>query len=179
MKMNRILTIAGLAGLTFLCAGQAMAQPAGPGNFNFDPAQMQQMIMDNYREQLEIKDDAEWKIIGERIQKVLDARREVGLGGAMGGMGGMARMFGRGGQRGGGGQRAGGFGAFFPAPSPEEDALQKALDAKASNADLKAALGKLIAARKQKQANLEKAQAELRQVLTVRQEVSATLSGLL
>lgn len=63
--------------------------------------------------------------------------------------------------------------------SPEEEALQKALDAKASNADLKAALAKFVAARKQEQANLEKAQAELRQVLSVRQEASATLAGLL
>ena len=96
-------------------------------------------MMDAYREQLVIGNDDEWKIVGPRIQKVLDARREVGFGG---GMGGMARLFGRGGQRGGAGQRPGGFGAFMPTPSPEEEALQKAIDAKAPSAELKAALAK-------------------------------------
>ena len=130
---------------------------------------MQKMLMDGYREQLEISDDAERKIVEQRVQKILDARREVGLGGALGGM---ARMFGRGRQP-GGGQRAGGFGAFLPKPSPEEEALQKALDGKASNADFKAALAKFVEARKQKQDSLEKAQAELRQVLSVRDSSSA------
>jgi hypothetical protein len=57
--------------------------------------------------------------------------------------------------------------------------LEKAIDAKASNAELKAALAKFAEARKQKQANLEKAQAELRKVLTVRQEAIASRDGLL
>jgi hypothetical protein len=175
MKLNKVLVMAGVAGLLTMGGGIVSAQQPGQGNFNFDPAQMQKMMMDGYREQLEISKDEEWKLVEQRIKKVLDTRREVGFGG---GMGGMARMFGRGGQQ-GGGQRASGFGAFFPKPGPEEEALQKALDAKASSAELKVALTKFIEARKQKQANLEKAQAELREVLSVRQEASATLSGLL
>ena len=181
MKMNRVLAIAGLAGMLCLGAGKVQAQAnAGAGNFNFDPAQMQKLIMDNYRDQLEVKDDAEWKLIEERVQKVLDARREIGFGG-MGGMFGRMRRGGGenaapdGGQ--GGGRR--GMAAFLPTASPEEQALQKAIDSKASPAELKAATAKFLEARRQKQANLEKAQAELRKLLSVRQEAIASVSGLL
>jgi len=80
-------------------------------------------------------------------------------------------------QGGGGGQRRGGF--FNQTPSPEAEALQKAIDAKASKAELKAAMDKYVASRKAKQAELEQAQENLRKVLTSRQEAIATLNGLL
>ena len=57
--------------------------------------------------------------------------------------------------------------------------MQKAIESKASADELKAKLAKLREARKQKEANLEKAQEELRKVLSVRQEASAVLMGLL
>lgn len=184
MNMTRFLAIASTVSALCMGTSKTIAQPGqGGGNFNFDPAQIQKMMMDNYREQLEVKEDAEWKLIEDRIQKVTDARRETGFGGGMG----MMRMFGRGGQRGGGdpgqggGQRGGGrgFGGFAPTVSPEDEGLQKAIDSKATNAELKAALAKVVEARKQKQANLEKAQAELRKVLSLRQEAIASMSGLL
>ena len=172
------------AGMTDVAAQQGAPPPGGGGNFgpgNFDPARIQQMLMDRYREQLEVTDDATWKVIQERVQKVTDARREIGLGGM--GMGGMSRMFrrpGGEGQEGGQGRRAGAAASMFGmAPSVEEEALQKVIDAKASNAELKAALAKFVEARKQKQANLDKAQGELRQVLSVRQEAIASVLGLL
>jgi len=73
-------------------------------------------------------------------------------------------------------QRRGGFGG---APNPDADALQKAIDSKASKAEMKAALEKYMASRKASQAALEQAQADLRKVLTSRQEAIATLNGLL
>jgi ribosomal protein L15 len=185
MKMNQLLRVAGITAGLCLSASEGLAQQGGPGGgmFNFDPAEIQQRIMDNYREQLEVKDDAEWKLIQERVQKVVDARREIGFGGMGMGMG--MGMFGGRGPRGGGdnaapegGQRRG-FGAFGPTPSPEQAALQKAIDSKASPTELKAALAKYLEARKQKQTNLEKAQAELRKVLSIRQEAIASMSGLL
>jgi hypothetical protein len=183
MKINRFLAMAGIAGVLCLSSGKALAQAnPGQGNFNFDPAQIQKMMMDNYRDQLEVKDDAEWKLIEERVQKVMDARREIGFGG--GGMamfGGMRRRGGDnaapGGGQPGGGRR--GQNPFAAAPSPEEEALQKAIEGKATNAELKVALAKYVEARKQKQATLEKAQAELRKLLSVRQEAIASISGLL
>ena len=55
---------------------------------------------------------------------------------------------------------------MFGTPSPEAEALQKAIDSKASKAEMKAALDKYVASRKAKQADLEKAQAALRELLT-------------
>jgi len=160
--------------------GQTAPEGGSPGRRGFDPAQIQNFLLQNYREQLEIKDDAEWDIIRERIQKVLEARRDT----AFGGMGMMAGMFRRGGRGGGaeGGAAPGGnrgLAGLLPPTGPEEEALQKAIDAKASNAELKAALAKFHEARRQKQAQLEKAQADLRAVLSVRQEAIASMSGLL
>ncbi|MDB6067370.1 MAG: hypothetical protein JWR26_3578, partial [Pedosphaera sp.] len=76
----------------------------------------------------------------------------------------------------GGGRRGGMFGG---ASNPEADELQKAIDSKATTAELKAAVAKFVEARKQKQAALEKAQADLRKLLSVRQEAIAFSSGLL
>ena len=144
----------------------------GPGQGgNWDPAQFQQRMLERVKEQLEVTDDAEWKVIEPLVQKVMDARLAAFTGGR-----GFGGGFGRG-PRGGGDDQGGRRG--FGTPSPEAEALQKAIDAKASNAELKAAMAKYTAARKEKQADLEKAQADLRQVLSVRQEAIATSSGLL
>ena len=148
----------------------------GRGGFG-DPAQMQQRALDNAREALEVKDDTEWKALEPLIKNVLEkgmeARRE--------GMGAMGRlMFGRraGGDNadngGGGGNRR-----FAGNPSAELEALDKAIDAKATKDELKSAIAKLQEARKAKQAELDKAQADLRKVLTTKQEAVATSLGLL
>ncbi len=176
MRINRWLWMAGVAAVLSLGASQALAQQDNQGGRqgrgNFDPAQFRERMMQNLREQLEVTDDSEWKAIEPMVQKVMDAR--------MASMSGMGRgMFG--GRRRGGDnadqpqQRRGPFGQ----PNPEAEALQKAIDAKASKAEIKAALDKYVASRKVKQAELEKAQDDLRKVLTSRQEAIATLNGLL
>lgn len=138
-------------------------QDGGGGGRNFDMNEMRQRMMERTREQLEITDDAEWKALEPLITKVSEARMAVGFGRFGGGRGG----------------RGGGPGGGFGEPNPTAEALQKAIDAKASNAETKAALDKFVADRKAKQAALEKAQADLRKVLTPRQEAIATLNGLL
>jgi hypothetical protein len=185
MRINRTLIMAGVA-VAALALGltQGLAQnnngggPGGGGGWrNMTPEERQQRMMGYVKDTLEITDDTEWKAIQPLVQKVMDARM------SMAGMGGMGRMFGgrnRGGGGGGdnqgdqGGQRRGMFGQQ---PSPEADALQKAIDSKASKAELKAALAKYQDAHKAKQAELEKAQADLRKVLTARQEAIATVNG--
>ena len=129
--------------------------------------------MERYREGLEVKSDDEWKVIETRINKVMDARRDVGFGGGPGTFGRR-----RGGDNNGGGDenRRSRFGGE---PSPEAEALQKAVEAKASNDELKAKLAKYREAQKQKQAKLEAAQDDLRKVLSLRQEANAVLMGLL
>ena len=62
---------------------------------------------------------------------------------------------------------------------PVAEALQKSIDNHQSRAELKNALAKYVEARKRKQAELEKAQADLRPLLTSHQEATLVLMGLL
>ncbi len=63
--------------------------------------------------------------------------------------------------------------------NPEVEALRKAIENKASTAELKAKLANLRAARKKKEAELEKAQQDLLEILSTRQEAVAVTLGLL
>src|SRR3954468_69827 len=138
-RMTQMLAIAGVACVASFGSNKAFAQQDNGGGGrrrgNFDPAQMQefqQRRMDRLKEELEVKDD-EWTALQPLIQKVMDAQRGVmadRIGGAF-----------RGGRQGGGdnngggdnsGRRRGGFGGFGE-PSPEAEALQKAIESKASN----------------------------------------------
>ncbi len=153
--------------------------PGGPGGRqgrgNWDPEQMRQRMMERIREQLAVKDEAEWGVIESRIKKINDARSGMGRGfGGFGGPGGPGGSGGPGGRQ-GGRQGPGGFGQ----PNPDAEALQTALDSGASADDIKSKLTAYRAAAKQKEAQLEKAQDELRQLLSVKQEARAVLLGLL
>jgi hypothetical protein len=140
------------------------------GRGNFDPEQMRQRMMERYREQLVVKDDAEWSLIEARIKKINESRMGRGFGGPWGGPGGQGGQGGPGGRQGRGG---------FGQPNPDGEALQTALDSGASADDIKAKLATYRASAKQKEAQLEKAQDELRQLLSVKQEARAVLMGLL
>jgi hypothetical protein len=185
--LNHLLLTSAVSAALFLTDSQAMAQNNPGGGTqrqrngqgggrqrqgNFDPAQMQERMLQRYRERLEITDDQEWKAIQPRVQKVLDARMAVGTSGR--------GMFGRGGRQGGDANQAdqGQRRSLAPA-NPAAETLQKAVESKASTPEIKAALAKYLDNRKAKQAELEKAQEELRGVLTSRQEAIAALSGLL
>jgi len=193
-KMNQLLALTGACAL-LLSANQLSAQDnntgdrpqrrqggdnqggGGRGGFGGDPAERQQRMMDNVKEQLEVKDDTEWKALEPLVKKVMDARRES----MAFGVGGMMRGFGRGNRGGdqaggGGGGQRNQFGMETPA---EAEALQKAIDAKASNADIKAAVAKYRDAKKAKETALAKAQDELKKVLSVRQEAILVNNGTL
>lgn len=126
--------------------------PGGPGG-GFDPAQFEQRMMEQTRKSLNVTNDDEWAAIQPLIQKVMDARREAGGPGGRGRPGAQA--------------------------SSEQQALQQAIDASAPVAQIKDALAKYRAARKDKQAKLEAAQTNLKSVLSVKQEAQAVLLGLL
>jgi hypothetical protein len=180
-KLSQLMFVAGLATTLSLGTANLLGQDAnnadqggrrnrdrqggGPGGGNFDPEQMRARMMERVREQFGVKDDAEWKVISERIEKVSTARREMG-----GGMG----MFGGG--RGGPGGGRGGFGGE---PSPEATALRSAIENNASADDIKAKLAAYRESQKAKEAKLTKAQEDLRQVLTAKQEAAAVLAGYL
>lgn len=180
MKLKQILSVCGVTAALCLCAASLQAQDnggegggqgrrnrgpggqGGPGG-NFDPAQMQQRMMERNREQLGFTNDTDWSAVEPLIQKVTEARMAVGMG------------FG-GGRGGRGGQGGGPVG--FGQPNPERDALQKAIDDNAPSGQIKDALAKYKTSQKAKQAKLEAAQAELKKVLSVKQEAQATLMGL-
>ena len=179
-QFSRLMVIAGVAAIMGFTGSKALAQGRG----NFDPEQMRQRMMERYKERFEVKSDDEWKIISERIEKVMTAQRDARIGGF--------GAFGGGGRRGGGGDNAGGGdtnnnggnrrnrgGAFGGEPSAEVTALEKAIEDKASNDDIKSKLAKLRDSQKEKEAKLAKAQDDLRKVLSVRQEATAVLMGLL
>jgi hypothetical protein len=211
----RLLTFLGAAGLCFAAATVSAqdAPPQGGGGFQQgrpDPKKMHQMLMDRLRQQMEIKDDAEWKAISNRVTAVVQARLALGSGGGgpmMGpppgggfgqnGQGGPPGNFpppegggppggsgpggpeGFNGPGGGGPGGPGGPGGFGRQSDPELDALRKAVEGKAPNSELKTKLADLKEARKKKQEALEKAQEDLRQLLSVRQEAIAATMGLL
>jgi hypothetical protein len=192
------LVVLGTAALLFCGALHLRAQDRP----NFDPEQMRQRMMQRLREQMEVPDDSEWKVISERATKVMDARRAARSGGGgpgmfgppPGGPGGPppGRSDSGSSPAGGpppgdqgpapgfaGGPPPGGPGGFNPQPNPSLDALRKALDDKASAAELKAKVAEYKADLQQKRAALESAQDSLRQVLSARQEAIAVLAGLL
>ena len=172
-----------MAAAIFALSVGAQSTFAQRGGGNFDPAEMQKMMMERMRTAFDVKDDGEWKLISERITAVSDARRATQSGGGMG------AMFGRGG-RGGPGGAAGGAPADANAgggqqrrgggtPNPDMEALQKAIDDKAPADQIKTLLAKVRESRKDADAKLETAQVELKKVLSVRQEAVAVTFGLL
>lgn len=175
-KLKSLLLLAGVAAA--LNTGSVMAQDRP------DPEQFRQRMMDGMRERLEVKSDDEWKIISERLEKVMTARRDAG------GFGGGGMMFGRGGPGGGrrdggnggggAGERRGGRGGGFFGEQPQEAKdLQAALEAKAPAEEVKAKLEKYRAYKKAKEEELKKAQGSLKEVLNARQEATAVMMGML
>lgn len=202
------LSLAAFAIVSSLASAQNTDAPrrrnnddTGGDRRTFSPAEAQGRMLNALRERMGVTNDEEWGLIADRIQKVTEARRSMGGGiGGPGGPGGM--MFGGGpggtrgpggtggtggerGDRGAGGDRGtGGQGGTFRGPpqrggSPEQTALTQAVTDKLPDAEIKARLTKLRETRKANEAKLEKAQDELRAVLTVRQEAQAVLMGLL
>jgi hypothetical protein len=142
-----------------------------------DPEQMRQR-MEQFRQQMTERlkqalgvTDEEWKVLEPKIEKVQAAARQ-----SRGGMGFM------GGRR--GGARPGAEAdANRPAPTDVEKKaqdLQKVLENKeAKPEEIKAALTALREARAKARQELENAQKQLREVLTLRQEAQLVMRGML
>jgi hypothetical protein len=125
------------------------------------PDEMAERMLGRLREQLEVTDDAEWEIIGERIRRVGEIRAEIGKSGA------------------------------GPKPLPpmkekakrsshsEQEALRAAVKDRLPDAEIRSRLDRAHEVQQKNEARLAQAQAELRAVLTVRQEAVAVLAGLL
>jgi hypothetical protein len=175
---KKALLLSGVAAALSFGTAQVKAQG------NFDPEQMRQRMMERAREQLGVTNDDEWKIVSERLEKVMTARRD-----ASSGFGGFGRGPGGGGRRGGGdnatagggngGNGGGRRGGFFGEEPQEAKDLRAAIEAKAPADEIKAKLDKYRAYKKSKEADLAKAQEKLKEVLNARQEASAVLAGYL
>jgi hypothetical protein len=195
---NAMLVLLGTASLLLIGPPKIYAQD-GPPQGAPDPAQMRQRMLERMKDRFEVQDDAEWKVISERLTKVMDARRGMGGFGGFGGPGGMGGPGGPppgggpGGNNSGGpqgpsdqasGARSGPGGPGGPPGmgrqnSPELEALNKSIESKASSSELKGKLEAVRAARKKQEAALAQAQDNLRQVLSARQEAIAVSMGLL
>ena len=149
---------AAVAGVIVKAAARRRRSGGGHGGGgNFDPAAQLQRQMDNVRQTLDYTNDTEWDAVAPLVQKVLEARTAVGNGGR--------GMFGGGRNRGGqNGAQAGGRGGRGGQVSPEQQALQDALDQGAPAAQIKDLLAKYKASQKAKQAKLEAAQTDLKAV---------------
>ena len=128
------------------------------------PEDAQSRMLSRLREQMEITDDAEWDLIGERIAKVGELRRSAA--GSLPGPRGGSPVPDKSKRSGGSGQ-------------PEQDALRAAVAEKMPDAEIKMRLARMHEVHQQNEARLVKAQEELRAVLSVRQEAVAVMVGLL
>lgn len=130
-----------------------------------NPADVQARALERLREKLDVPDDTEWALIAERIAKVDEVRRTLWTGAAT------ARGPTPGADK---GKRAGGSSG-----NPERDALRSAVTDKLPDAEIKSRLARAHEINLQNEARLAQAQADLRAVLSIRQEAVAVMAGLL
>jgi hypothetical protein len=195
--------------MLFASGALAQQQPGGgaggPGGGPPDFAQMRQQMTDRLRDQMEASDD-EWKVIQPLLDKVQQLQRQSGGRGGPGmfGPGGPGgpppggpnadpaaqRGSPQGGQGtggpGGGPNFGPGGGPNFGPGGPRSEVQAKQADLRetlqsqdAPADDVKARLAALREARAKAKADLAKAQDELRQVLSVRQEAVLVVFGML
>ena len=167
-SLSLLVVTAVFAGVTVDISAQERDRNRDRGNRDrgergqWDRSQIMERIMDRYRENLGFS-VAEWKVVQPKVQAVMDNR--------ISGASGMMSMFG-GSRRGRGGDSS-----TEKTPTSElRDLLEKE---DASKGDIKAKLAAYRAARKAREAKLKKAQEDLRQFLTIKQEAQAVLAGLL
>jgi len=179
-----------LIGLSVLVAGMNLAwaqQPPGPDRGErrggeagreqwrqrtFDPEQMRARMLERIQEDLGVKDE-EWTALKPLVEDVLVKQRAVQAG--------SFRFFMR---RGPGGGPEGPRGDDRRPPAgtenPEEDALRVALENQETPAtEISAKLKAFRAAQEKREKELASAREKVREVVTVRQEATLVLMGIL
>lgn len=194
-RKNILGVVAVFAIVGLLLVGQSISQPGqrggqrggmqgppgqGPGG-RFDPEQMRQMMEQRMQEALGAT-DTEWKVLGPRVMKVQELSRQVNTGGR--GMMMFGRRRGQGGPGGqdtqGGRRGPGGMNRELTEVEQIQEELQTTLENTSATPDtIKQQLTKLRAAKEKAKQELAKAQQDLRQVLTLRQEATLVLMGML
>jgi peptidoglycan hydrolase CwlO-like protein len=134
------------------------------GRGNWDPAQFRQRMMDGIKEQLGSSDD-EWKVLEPRVSKVMDLQRDTRS---------FSFGFGRGGDR----SRTD-SGTQSQVQKAASD-LRSALEDKSISADeIARRLTSYRQAKEQAKTDLTKAQADLKELLSQRQEAQLVMAGML
>ena len=136
---------------------------AAPAKNTRDEAQSRAQT--KLRDQMDVTDDAEWEVISQRIATVTELRRMVA--GAAGARGAVVA------------DKVKAAGRTDRSAQQEQDALRSAVRDKLPDAEIKARLSRAHDVHVQNEAKLEKAQEELRAVLSVRQEAVAVVFGFL
>lgn len=171
-KLGFVALMTGVLAFSNTALAQRGGQGGPGGRGGFDPAQMRERMADRYQEALEFSDD-EWSVIKPMVMSIVE--KQFGNRGR--GFGGFGRGGNRGGQGGNRGGQGGGRGPRGPQEGPAAD-LQAALDS-GDEGKIKSALAALRADRKKSATELANARKELRQVLTLKQEATAVMMGLL
>lgn len=166
-------------------AGPGGPPPQGPPEGmrppQFDPARMQEMMLERLKDRLDATDD-EWTAIKPLLTDTVKLQMESGRA-RMGGMMGMGRNRGRrgpGGQDGMDDQRRQGMRRMMGQPMPEAEALQSAIETSGTaNSVIKAKMTAYREARQKQEEALKASREKLRSVLTLRQEAELVLIGIL
>jgi len=201
MKITKLITVTtALSAATLLITPGMMAQspapvptasataspaPGGsPGGHEDYRQRMTERLNETIKSELKVADD-EWAVIQPLLEKVESLQRESMMGrfgGLMGGFG-RQRQHPEGEQANGSpSPAAGGNTNNRPdrAGSPEAQALKAALDAGGTSTDdIKAKLQALRDSRKKAEADLDQAREDLKKVLTLRQEATLVMMGIL
>jgi len=177
-----------LMGAQMLSAQDQQPGQGGRRGRNFDPAQMQERMLEGIKTRLGVTDDAEWTAMKPLLQEVMK-NQQRGMG--MMGFGGRGGRGGRGGPGGPGGQNdqgnqgapggpGGQFAQRMAQENPEMAALATTLRAENPSADeIKAKLAAYREAQKKRAEALKTARENLRKVLTLKQEAQLVLMGML
>lgn len=176
-KIGFAVVLVGLTlALTMAYAADEQAAPRGDrgergqrGGFNRDPEQMQKMMLEGVKKQLAATDE-EWTVIEPRLSKVMKLSNSTRFGGLRAMMGGMGPM---------GGQRN--------ESGTEKSAIEKAAEElqsvlkneKSTEDEVKAKLAALRSEKEKAQSELITAKEELLKVLSLNQEASLVIMGLL
>jgi hypothetical protein len=129
------------------------------------PAEAQARGLDRLREKLEVPDDTEWALITERITKIDEIRRTLWTSAAnvRSPLPGSEKT-----------KRSAGSSG-----NPERDALRAAVTDNLPDAEIKSRLARAHEIHRQNEKRLADAHANLRAVLSIRQEAVLVMAGLL
>ncbi|MSU67430.1 MAG: hypothetical protein EXS40_02485 [Opitutaceae bacterium] len=136
-----------------------------PRRTKANPAEAQARVLDRLREKLDVIDDTEWALILERMTTIDEIRRTLwtSSASARGSLPGTEKN-----------KRSSGSSG-----NPERDALRSAVSDNLPDAEIKSRLAHAHEIHKKNEARLAQAQANLRAVLSIRQEAVVVMAGIL